>query len=177
MPGCTSSSQNVRRQEPSHVSRREPVPLVSDADLINPLLRVADVMTKDAATCKASTPLVEALRVLRQSGAGAVPVVERGRPLGFLTDRCVIAVLYDRPGDWDLLTVADVLERGPSPVGADDRLDAIFEHFGCGGMLVADDDGNFIGVVGWKDLPGHVSERGLGRLAKRFFERMPGRNG
>jgi len=168
MPACTSSSQGFRRVEA--------MPLVSDADLINPLLRVADVMNTDTVTCKASTPLVEALRVLRQSGAGAVPVLDRGRPVGFFTARCVIAVLYDRPGDWDLLTVADVLERGPSPVAVDDRLDAIFEHFGRGGMLVEDDDGKFIGVVGWRDLLGHVSERGLGRLAKRLFERTPGRN-
>jgi len=168
MPAFTSSSQGFRRVEA--------MPLVSDADLINPLLRVADVMTTDTATCKASTPLVEALRVLRQSGAGAVPVLEQGRPVGFLTDRCVIAVLYDRPGDWDLLMVADVLERGPSPVAANDRLDVIFEYFGRGGMLVADDDGKFIGVVAWKGLLGHVSERGLGRLAKRLFERTPSRN-
>ncbi len=58
------SSRTVRH---SQLPRPEPVPLVSEADLINPLLRVADIMNTSAATCNASTPLVEALRVLRQS--------------------------------------------------------------------------------------------------------------
>lgn len=165
------SSRTVRHSEPPLVPRPEPVPLVSEADLINPLLRVADIMNTSAATCNASTPLVEALRVLRQSDTGAVPVVERGRPLGFFTDHGVIAVLYDRPGDWDLLMVGDVLDPGPKPAAAGDRLDVIFERFHRAGMLVADGDGNFIGMAGWRDLLGHISERGLGRLAWRLLGR------
>ncbi len=67
--------------------------------------------------------------------------------------------------------VGDVLDPGPKPAAAGDRLDVIFERFHRAGMLVADGDGNFIGMVGWRDLLGHISERGLGRLAWRLLGR------
>jgi len=131
-------------------------------------------MNRHAATCHASMPLVEALRLLRDSIAGAVPVVDHGRPIGFLTDRRAIAAIYERPRDWELMVAADVVERGPPPAAADDGLETVFERFHPGGMVVTDDKGRLIGVVGWRELVGPVSERGLGRLARDVFHRERG---
>lgn len=166
-----SSSPSHCEMAPQPASFREPAPLVSEADRINPLARVADVMNKNAATCKASTPLVEALSLLRDSVAGAVPVVHRGRPIGFLTARRAIAAIYERPRDWELLAAADVIERGPQSAAADDGLEIIFERFHPGGMVVADDEGMLIGVVGWRELDGYISERGMGRVVRSVFKR------
>lgn len=165
-----------------HASQRQPktyrpvqpalavAPLVSEADLINPLVRVCDVIDPQAATCTTAMPLVEALRLLKHSKSGAIAVLDRRRPAGFLTDRNAIAAIYDRPRDWELATVGEVMETGLRPASPDDTLKTIFDRFHRGGMFVVDSRGEFLGLVTWTSLAGSVSEQALGRLlATRVF--------
>ncbi len=142
---------------------------MSEADLINPLRRLSDVIDEQAVLCQAAMPLVEALRLLKHSATGAVPVADRGRPVGFLSDRNAIAVVYDRPRDWEGLT-AEELAESAFRAHTDDTLDVIFEHFHRGGLFVVDSRGELRGVVTLRSLAGSVTEQGLGRLvATRLF--------
>lgn len=147
-----------------------PVPLVSEAEWINPLVRIRDVIDPQAETCSRAMPLVEALRLLKHSKSGAIAVLDRRRPAGFLTDRNAIAAIYDRPRDWELATVGEVMEAAPRPVSPDDTLETIFDRLHRGGMFVVDSRGEFCGVVTWTSLAGTISEQALGRLlATRIF--------
>lgn len=163
----TSPGQREHPGDPSSPGFPRPIPLLCEADLINPLRRVRDCIDPRAVLLSVATPLVEALRILKRSETGAVPTIERRRPAGFLTDRNVIAAIYDRPRDWETLTVGDLVEQGPLPARADDRLDAIFARFHRGGMFVVDSRGDLCGIVTWSSLSGDISEQGLGRLAAR----------
>jgi CBS domain-containing protein len=158
--------QSYRPLQPAPVA----IPLMSEADLINPLVRIRDVIDPAAETCSRAMPLVEALRLLKHSGSGAIAVLERRRPAGFLTDRNAIAAIYDRPRDWELATVGEVMGAAPRPVSPDDTLDTIFDRLHRGGMFVVDSRGEFCGLVTWTSLAGSISERALGcLLATRVF--------
>src|SRR5512135_2886838 len=67
----------------------EPVPLVSPSDLINPMLRVADVVTSAPRTCSPASTVLEAVLIFRDADGGIVPITEGGRVVGVLTDRDV----------------------------------------------------------------------------------------
>src|SRR5689334_14409229 len=73
--------------EPSPWSHPHPVPLVKPSDLLNPMLKIADVMSRQAPTCAADASVAEGARILRDSASSAVFIVSDGRLLGFLTDR------------------------------------------------------------------------------------------
>jgi CBS domain-containing protein len=138
---------------------------MSEADLVNPLLRVADVIDPQAPSCSARTPLVGALRRLRDCRWGALPVLDRRRPAGFLTDRNVIAAIYDRPDDWETMTVGELTEPGPPAASPEDTLGVVFKRFHRGGMFVVGPRGELRGIVTWSSVAEGVTQTGLGRLA------------
>jgi CBS domain-containing protein len=169
MPVNTSPWQTEHPWEPSPDAHPQPVPLMSEADLINPLLRLSDVIDEQAVLCQAAMPLVEALRLLKHSATGAVPMVDHGRPVGFLSDRGAIAAIYDRPGDWERLTAGELAESAVT-ARAGDTLDVIFKRFHRGGLFVVDSRGDLQGVVTLRSLAGGITERGWGWLfATRLF--------
>jgi CBS domain-containing protein len=138
---------------------------MSEADLVNPLLRVADVIDPQAMSCSAGTSLVGALRRLRDCRCGALPVLDRRRPAGFLTDRNVMAAIYGRPVDWETMTAGELTEPAPPAASPDDTLGVIFKRFHRGGMFVVGPRGELRGIVTWSSLAEGVSELALGRLA------------
>jgi CBS domain-containing protein len=84
--------------EPSSTAHPQPVPLVKPSDLFNPMLTIADVMKREAPTCRPDASVKEGARVLRDAAASAVFVVSDGRVIGFLTDRTLALAVADRAG-------------------------------------------------------------------------------
>jgi CBS domain-containing protein len=159
--------------EPSPSSHPEPVPLVSDADLVNPLLTAADVMNDGPRTCSPSSSVVEASLIFRDADCGFIPVVDDGRPVGVLTDRDVALAVADRDGDLTAVMVGDLMTRDVVAIGKTAPLLEVFEKLGKEGvrrLLVIGHKGLQEGVISWTDLIPHVSERALGRLVGRIVE-------
>lgn len=152
-------------------SYSEPLPLVSPADLVNPMLTVADAMTADPRTCSPHSSALEAVMVFRDAGCGVVPVVEDGRPVGVLTDRDVALALAEHEIDLASRPVAKLMAGDVETIDADATLDAAIERLGELGLrrlLVVDSDGQLVGVLSWTDLVPHLSERGVGHVVGRI---------
>ncbi|QEH34788.1 Hypoxic response protein 1 [Aquisphaera giovannonii] len=144
----------------------EPVPLVTPADMVNPMLAVADVMMASPRTCSPESTVLEAVLIFRDAGCGAVPVTEGGKPVGILTDRDV-ALASARGGGPVGATVGDLMTRDVASIAPDATLaDAIvaFRARGVRRLLVVHGEGVLAGILSWADLIGHVSERGLGHV-------------
>jgi CBS domain-containing protein len=69
---------------------------------------VKDVMTTDVVACEASTPLVEAARLMRDRGIGDVLVKENGALCGIVTDRDIVVRGLAEGRDVARGTLADV---------------------------------------------------------------------
>ena len=170
MPVNTNEWQKEHPWEPSPTSHPQPVPLVSPADLFNPMLRIADVMRKYAPACSPDASLIEAVRLLRDTACSAVFAVTDGRPVGVLTDRAVALALLNHAEDWSRLRVQELMNSHVPTVRAEDKLDVLLDHFTDEGVAVVDGDGRLQGVVRWIELLDHFSERALGKLVVRLFQ-------
>jgi hypothetical protein len=71
----------------------EPVPLLTPADLSNPLLKVSDVMTKSPRTYSAASTALEAALLFRDVEGHVLPVTDEKRPIGVVTERDVALAL------------------------------------------------------------------------------------
>lgn len=146
-----------------------PVPLVKDSDLLNPMLRIRDIMSRDVPTCAADASVAEAARVMRDSASSAVFIVSEGRLLGFLTDRTLALAVAEHAGQMEELNVGDLMKTNVPMIAADDTLDVLLERFADAGAAVVDKHRHLQGVVRWIDLLGNLSERALGRVVVRLF--------
>jgi CBS domain-containing protein len=171
MPVGTNEWQKHHPWEPSPTSYPEPVPLVTPADLFNPMLTITDVMTRAAPTCPPDVSVAEGVRIMRDTASSAVFVVTDGRPIGLLTDRAVALAVVDRAENLGRLTVKDLMKTEVPTVPADARLGVLLDKFTDAGVAVIDSDRRLQGVVRWVDLLGHLSERALGKLVSSLFER------
>jgi len=169
VPVNTNEWQKTHPWELSPTSHPEPVPLVKPADLFNPMLTVADVMTREAATCSPDASVAEAVRLMRDKAASAVFVVTDGRVVGLLTNRAVALSVADRADRLSQLTVKDLMKAEVPTVPADARLGVLLDKFTDAGVAVIDSDRRVQGVIRWIDLLGHLSERALGKLVSSLF--------
>jgi CBS domain-containing protein len=164
----TNEWQKEHPWEPSPMSHPLPVPLVKPSDLLNPFLTIAEVMKRDAPTCSPEDSVADAVRILRDSASSAVFVISEGRPLGLVTDRAAALAVakHDNPGR---LRVQDLMRHHPPTVPADAHRDVLLDKFADEGVAVIDAEGRIQGVLRWKELLGHLSERALGILVVNLF--------
>ncbi|GEM_PF-5910590 len=157
------------KMELAPFSHAQPLPLVKESDLLNPMLKIADVMSHDVPGCSPNASAAEVARVLRDSASSAVFVTSEGRLLGFVTDRTLALAVADRAGEMEKLTAGELMKTQVPMVAPDDFLDVLLEKFADAGAAVVDKHRRLVGVVRWIDLLGHLSERALGKLVVRLF--------
>jgi len=158
---------------PDSMTYTQPMPLVSASDLVNPILKVSDVMTASPRTCSPASTVLEAALVMRDRDCGVMPVTDAGRPVGVLTDRDIALALPDREKDLPGTPVGDVMSRQLVTVRLDATLESALDQLGGEGVrrvLVVDSDGRLAGILSWTDLVPHLSECGLGRVVSRIVE-------
>src|SRR4051794_27100058 len=74
-------------------------PIGRQRDLINPDLRVSQVMTVAPRTCSPQSEVIEAVLIFRDADCGAVPITDAGKPVGVITDRDVALALSGHETD------------------------------------------------------------------------------
>jgi CBS domain-containing protein len=169
------SSREVRTASTAHPAeaRDEPLPLVSESDLVNPMLKVADAMTVAPRTCSPASTVLEAVMIFRDEDCGVVPVTEAGKPVGILTDRDLALALPSHESDLGRTPVGDLMKTDLVIIDLDEPLETAMERLGGHGvrrLLVVDGDGILQGVLSWADLVPHLSDRALGRVVSRIIE-------
>jgi CBS domain-containing protein len=170
VPVNVNEWQKEHPWEPSPLSHPEPVPLVKPADLYNPMLTIANVMSREVPICAPDASVAEAARILRDTASSAVFVASEGRLLGFLTDRTLALAVAERAGSMEQLTAGELMKPDVPTVAPDDRLSVLLDRFADAGAAVVDEHRRLQGVVRWIDLLGHLSQRALGKLVVRLFE-------
>jgi len=153
--------------------RTEPVPLVSESDLVNPMLKVANAMTVAPRTCSPASTVIEAVMIFADANCGIVPITDMGKPVGVLTDRDVALALPAHEADLGTTPVSELMSQELVTIDLDDPLEVAMERLGQHGvrrLLVIDGNGVLQGLLSWSDLVPHLSERALGRVVSRIVE-------
>ena len=163
----------LRRTEFSADALSEPTLPVSDSDLVDPTLTVAEAMTAAPRTCSAASTVLEAVMIFRDADCGAIPITDAGKPIGILTDRDVALAIPAHEADLGRTPVGELMSKDVVTVDLDETLDVAMEKLGDHGvrrLLVVDGNDVLQGVLSWTDLVPYLSECGLGRVVSRIIE-------
>lgn len=126
---------------------------------------VGDIMTRAVRTCHLNDSLAQAARIMWDGDFGCVPVVDpRGKAVAMITDRdiCMAASIQDK-------TLGRILVRSvmSSPLLSVDTtasveaVQTLMEQHRVRRIVVVDDEGYPVGIVGVNDLVRHT--RGVSR--------------
>ena len=118
---------------------------------------ISFAMHKQPQTAAPDSSLTEAAARLSASNIGCLPVTNKGKLVGLVTRRDVLSaeVRGSMEGPTSLLTIADVMNRGPETVGPDDYvLDAAktMSNKGVRHLPVVDEENKVIGILSDRDI-------------------------
>jgi len=112
--------------------------------------RVAQVMVADVVTIEPSASLVTAARRMREANVGMLPVVERGRVVGVITDRDLVVRALADEADPVTTHVGDCMSGNVIPAHPDwptERAVVTMAQAQVGRLPVMDDEDRLVGVV------------------------------
>jgi acetoin utilization protein AcuB len=133
-------------------------------------LKAGDVMSSPPVTVGPNDGVEAAIKLVAAHALGCLPVVERGRLVGIVTRRDLLAQQAKRdvdeqptveaaakrePPDWAGQLVDDVMSRDPLIASADDPLPAVVNRMGRYGIRhlpVVDSDRHVIGMLSDRDV-------------------------
>jgi predicted transcriptional regulator len=131
-------------------------------------LTAADVMTPSPRTCSIYSSVLEAVMIFRDADCGAVPVLDKCKPVGILTDRDVALALCNTPDVVDQ-PVSAVMKTDIVAVGREDSLLEVYKNLRektVRRLLVVDDKDTLVGIIGWADIAAAISDRMMGQVVK-----------
>jgi CBS domain-containing protein len=90
-------------------------------------MRVEEVMAKEVRTCGPDDPINEAARAMWEADCGCLPVVERGRLVGMLTDRDACMAAYTRGRSFLEIRVREAMSRAVRTCRPEDDVESALE--------------------------------------------------
>jgi len=119
-------------------------------------MKVADIMTREVATCAAGDSLNRAAQLMWERRCGAIPVVDQdGRAAGLLTDRDVCMAAYTQGRRLDDVTVDTAMSRPArtcTPTASAEEAEDLMMAYAVRRLVVVDSDGRVAGVVSIDDV-------------------------
>ena len=127
---------------------------------------VQNWMTRNPIAVEADTPFLEARLILREKRIGHLPVVDRGKLIGVVTDRDLKEAAPSGATSLDIyelnylllkMKVRDLIKREPITIKPTNSVEKaatlMFEHkVGC--LPVVDEGGALVGIITGRDLLG-----------------------
>ena len=117
-------------------------------------MKARDIMTASPCCCSPTDSVQDVARTMRDHDCGAVPIVDKGRLVGIVTDRDLTIRALATGVDPES-RVVDVISREPSTVAADSDLsevERIMSDQQVRRVPVVDADKHCIGIVSQADL-------------------------
>lgn len=124
-------------------------------------MQVRELMTTPVKTIESSATIAEAAGLMRDQGAGVLPVVEGGRPIGMLTDRDIVVRAVAAEKDPVLTSVREVVTPRLTTVYDDQDVEdaaKLMADDQVRRLLVIDHEQRPLGVLSLGDLARSGSE-------------------
>jgi CBS domain-containing protein len=138
---------------------------------------VKDLMTADPACCAPNTGLQELARMMLDNDCGAIPIVDKGKPVGVVSDRD-IAIRAVAEGRNPLeLTAGDIMSSPVETVTQDTSIDDLFdlmEDRQIRRVVVVDQSGKVCGIVAQADIAEYAGDE-VAEVVQEISEPSAGR--
>jgi CBS domain-containing protein len=135
--------------------------------------RIREVMTSDPRSVEPATSVGEAARMLRTEDVGSLPIIERGRIAGMLTDRDIVLRVVAEGRDAESTRVADVASRELVTIDPDQSLEEaarMMSSHQLRRLPVVDEEGRLVGIVAQADLAREASAAETGAVVGKISE-------
>jgi CBS domain-containing protein len=134
--------------------------------------KVRDAMTPTVETASPSDSLSEAAQTMKAADIGALPVVDRGRLVGVLTDRDIVMRAVAEGADVNSVEVGAIASRDPVTTTPEESLDTALalmaEHRVRRLPVVA--DGMLVGVLAQADVAIVAKEQRVGEMVEEISQ-------
>ena len=132
--------------------------------------KIREVMTPSPQTVRATSPAVEAAKMMKDADAGMIPVVEDGRLLGTLTDRDIVLRVVAEGKDPQSTTAGEIASTDPVTVQPDQDLDealALMARHQVRRLPVVE-EGRLVGVLAQADVAIAGDEQQVGETLEQI---------
>lgn len=136
-------------------------------------MKIREMMTKETYSVEPQTPVIEAAGLMRLHDIGVVPVMEKGRVVGMLTDRDIVVQVVADGDDPRQTTVSEVMSAGSITVQEEQTVDEaveVMEKYQVRRLPVLAADGKLVGIVSLGDLAVDVHAGLSGKVLKEVSE-------
>jgi CBS domain-containing protein len=133
--------------------------------------RIRELMTENPRTVSASTPVVEAARIMRDDDVGLVPIVEGGQLTGTLTDRDIAIRVVAEERGLNSTTVREIASTDLVTLDPDQDLDEalrLMAEHQVRRLPVVEEDGRLVGIVAQADVARHGDDRETGQVVEQI---------
>lgn len=136
-------------------------------------MKVREVMHRGVACAEPHTPIRDIAAMMRKADVGSIPIREKSRLVGIVTDRDITVRAVADGRDIDSLTAREVMTYDPLCCREADDLDhtiALMERRKVRRVPVIDDAGEPVGMVSLGDISSRVGRDESGDLLNAVSE-------
>jgi CBS domain-containing protein len=142
---------------------------------------IKHVMTPEPHRVNVGASAEEAALIMAAFGISSVPVLDRARPVGVVTDHDLAVRVLARGLDPERTPVSQVMNRDPKYVLDTEELQSAItamHRLQVRRLLVCHEDGTLAGTLALSDLVPYIGDEELGETFRRVTERKwSARNG
>jgi CBS domain-containing protein len=136
-------------------------------------MKIREMMTRETRSVSPDTPVIEVAGLMRLHDIGVVPVVEKHRVVGMLTDRDIVVQVVADGDDPRSTQVRDVMTAGSICVNENQSVDeavALMQKYQVRRLPVVDPAGELVGIVSLGDIAVDVHAGLSGQVLKEVSE-------
>jgi CBS domain-containing protein len=136
-------------------------------------MKIREMMTRETRSVSPDTPVIEVAGLMRLHDIGVVPVVEKGRVVGMLTDRDIVVQVVADGDDPRTTQVRDVMTAGSICVNENQSVDeavVLMQKYQVRRLPVVDEAGELVGIVSLGDIAVDVHAGLSGQVLKEVSE-------
>ena len=135
--------------------------------------RIAELMTENPHSVTPNASVVEAAKILRDDDVGLVPVVERERLVGTVTDRDITIRVVAEERDPRSTSVGEIASTDLVTVDPQQDLDEalrLMARHQVRRLPVVEEDGRLVGIVSQADVARHGDDGQTGQVVEQISQ-------
>jgi CBS domain-containing protein len=132
--------------------------------------RIREVMTPGPETIQADRPTTEAAKLMKETDAGMIPVMDNGNLLGTVTDRDIALRVVAEGKDPRSTPVGEIASKDPVTIEPDRDLEEALHLMAENQVrrLPVVEDGRLVGVVAQADVAREGDEKEVGHTVEEI---------
>jgi CBS domain-containing protein len=134
---------------------------------------IRNVMTTNPRAVEASTPVVEAAKLLKSEDVGSLPVTQGDRLVGVVTDRDIVIRVVAEGKDVQSATVGEIASRDLVTIDPQQDLDEalrLMAKHQVRRLPVVEEDGRLVGILAQADVAQQGQDSKTGQLVQEISD-------